>query len=115
MTEESAPRPHSHYVLPETTILMVIGALDLLSTIYFVATKQAMEANPLFAWLLRAGPWPFVIFKALFLAGPLTIAELARKHNEQFVRLALRMGIILYLGFYAIGFARSNAARLLGM
>jgi hypothetical protein len=101
------------YVLPETVILTVIGCLDLLSTIYFVATKQAFEANPLFARLLHLGPWPFTLAKALLLAIPLAIAEYARRHNEPFVRAALRMGIILYIGLYAISFARSNIARLL--
>jgi hypothetical protein len=101
------------YVLPETILLMVIGSIDLLSTIYLVATGQAREANPLFAQLLHMGPWAFVAFKAVFLAGPLAIAESARNHNEPFVRSALRMGIILYLGFYAIAFARANAFGLL--
>ena len=109
MSAESGKRP---YVLPETTILALIGCLDLLSTVYLVATKRAVEANPLFGVLLQVtGPWGFVLFKALFLAIPLTVAELARRHNEPFVRSALRMGIILYLGFYAIAFARSNIAR----
>src|SRR5256885_125139 len=115
MSAESGDRPNPRYVLPETTILVVIGSLDLLSTIYLVATKQAVEANPFFARLLHLGPWPFVAAKALFLAIPLTIAESARKHNEQFVRVALRLAIILYLGLYAIGFARSNAGRLVGI
>ena len=109
--ESERPR----YVLPETVLLMVIGCLDLLSTVYFIATKQAVEANPIFGVLLHVtGPWGFVLFKALFLAIPLTVAELARRHNEPFVRSALRMGIILYLGLYAIAFARSNIARWVG-
>ena len=108
----NAESPKPRYVLPETIILTVIGCLDLLSTVYFVATRQAVEANPLFGLLLNVtGPWGFVLFKALFLGIPLTIAELARRHNEPFVRSALRMGIILYLGLYAIAFARSNFAQ----
>ena len=111
MSAESAEKPP--YVLPETTILAVIGCLDLFSTIYLVATGHAREANPFFANLLQLGPWAFVGFKAFFLAVPLAFAESARKHNEPFVRSALRMGIILYLGLYAIAFARSNAERVL--
>ena len=112
-SEAQSNSANPRYVLPETVLLTLIGCLDLLSTIYFVATKQAFEANPLFARLLYLGPWLFTLAKALFLAIPLAFAEYARRHNEQFVRLALRLGIILYLGLYAIAFAKSNIAQML--
>jgi hypothetical protein len=107
---EDAPRgASSRYVLPETTLLMVLGSLDLLSTIYLLATGQAHEANPLFDGILHTfGPLGFILFKALLLGGPLAMAELARKHNEPFVRSALRIGILLYVGFYLINFLRFN-------
>ena len=107
-SSESARAPKT--VLPETVILVVIGGLDLISTLYFLATGQAKEANPLFGALLHQfGHIGFIIGKSAFLAIPLVIAELARKQNPQFVRNALRMAIILYIGLYLISFARSNA------
>jgi hypothetical protein len=99
----------SRYVLPETTLLMVLGCLDLLSTLYLLAVGPVHEANLLFAGILQAfGPIGFVLAKALLLGGPLTVAECARKRNEPFVRSALRIGILLYVGFYLINFLRFN-------
>ena len=93
---------------------MVIGLLDMLSTLFFLATGQAREANPLFDGILRTfGPLGFVVFKAVMLGGPLTLAEWARKHNEPFVRSALRIGILLYVGFYLLNFARLNLLHFL--
>jgi hypothetical protein len=100
-------RTPSRYVLPETTLLAVIGCVDLLSTIYLVATQQAIEANPLMSGILRLfGPLGFIAVKALLLAVPLTIVEIARPRHPRFVRSALRFAIVLYLGIYAVAFLR---------
>lgn len=97
------------FVLPETTALVIIGGLDLLTTIYFLATRQAYEANYLFNIILKDyGPLGFILAKALLLALPLTVAELARKQNEPFVRMALRVGIVGYIGLYTYSFIQSN-------
>lgn len=101
--------PKDRFVLPETTALVVIGGLDLLTTIYALATRRGHEANPLFVYLLeKFGPIGFIVFKAVMLAVPLTIAELARKQHPGFVRKALRVGIALYLLFYVVAFVRNN-------
>src|ERR1041385_8812901 len=105
MTDSSPRSLRRDYVLHETTALVVIGCADLLLTIYLIATRQAMEANPLMQAIGRVtGVWGFVAFKALMLAVPLTIAEYARRHNPKFVRSALRMGLILYVGMLAIAY-----------
>ena len=99
----------ARYVLPETTVLMVLGCLDLISTIVLLASGRAHETNPLFDGILHAfGPAGFTFLKAILLGGPLALAEWARKHNEPFVRSALRIGILLYIGFYLINFLRFN-------
>src|SRR5689334_3154180 len=89
--------PKPGFVLPETTLLALLGCVDLLSTIYFLATGQAREANPLMqSVLVQTGPKGFVLVKALFLGGPLVIAEIARREHPEFVRKALRIGIAAY-------------------
>jgi hypothetical protein len=109
-----APRPTSRpiqagYVLPETTALALIGCVDLVTTIALIATGQAGEANPLMANLLHGyGPGGLILGKVALLAGPLVVAELARKRNPAFVRAALRIGIVLYLTLYVVGFSRIN-------
>jgi hypothetical protein len=102
-----SPTPYA--ILPETGWLAAIGCIDLLTTMYLLSTGQAREANGLMAFFLHTfGGYGFVGAKAVMLGAPLATAELARKRNEPFVRSALRMGIILYLGMYAILFAQMN-------
>lgn len=104
-----SPASNPAYVLPETTLLVVIGGLDLLSTVYLLATGKAHEANPLFAGLLNTvGVLGFILFKALMLAVPLTIAELARRRHPEFVRTALRIGIAAYVVLYLAAYLRFN-------
>lgn len=94
--EQSIKKPY--YVLPETIALVCVGGFDLIFTIYLLATHQAREANPFMQRvLMQAGPNGFILVKALFLAGPLVIAEIARKERPQFVRWALRFCIVVYL------------------
>ena len=91
------------FVLPETTALAVIGCLDLLSTLYFIGRGEAHEANPFMASILQNyGATGFAAFKALALGVPLTVAELARRKHPDFVRNALRFGIVGYLGMYLL-------------
>jgi hypothetical protein len=100
----SAERPAARYVLPETVLLAGIACADLLYTVYLVATQQAREANPFMnAVLLRCGPAAFVGLKALLVMVPVAIAEGARRRHPEFVRLALRVAIMLYITLYAVG------------
>lgn len=98
-------------VLPETTALALIGCLDLVTTVFLIASGRAHEANPVMAGLLQTyGPQGLILGKVLLLGGPLVLAELARKRNPTFVRTALRIGIVLYVTLYVVGFARINEA-----
>lgn len=119
MDEETAATRHHPffvYVLPETTLLAVIGLADLLSTVYWIATGHAVEANPFMGRVLRTlGPWGFSILKAVLLGGPLAIAEWARRRHPRFVRWALRAAIVLYVGAYAINWVRANGNPSLGL
>ena len=97
------------YVLPESVTLVLIGGADLLTTIYLLATHGAQEANPLFAGMLRlGGPAAFILLKAVMLAVPLTIAELAREKHAEFVRRALRVCIVAYVALYITAYVRNN-------
>lgn len=106
---ETMDRQRSDYVLPETTIVALIGGVDLLSTAYLVTTGQAHEANPLMAAVLQAyGPWGFSFAKFLALAIPLSVAEIARRYRPAFVRAALRVAIAAYVLAYTLAFIRYN-------
>ncbi len=88
----------SAHVLPETRAIAVLGCFDLLATVFLLGTRRAMEANPLATVMLaHFGPAGFALFKAMALAVPLTIAELARRKRPIFVQKALRIGLYAYL------------------
>ena len=101
MTEplfQTEPTIGKKHVLPETRALAAIGCVDLLATVYFISTEQASEANPLMAGILdNSGPIGFVVFKALMLAIPLIVLELARNKNPIFVQKALKIGVSAYV------------------
>ena len=102
-----ATQEKKSYVLPETVALVCIGGFDLLYTIYLLATHQAREANPFMERvLMQAGPNGFILVKALFLAGPLMIAEIARRERPDFVRWALRFCIVVYVCALSIAYFR---------
>ena len=91
-------RSDHRFVLPETRALAVVGCFDLLATVFLLATHRANEANPVMAGILeRFGPAGLAVFKALLLAIPLAIAELARKNSPKFVPRALRVGLVAYV------------------
>jgi hypothetical protein len=97
------------YVLPETVVLACLGLADLVVTCYLLASGHALEANPLMARVLEnGGPIAMVVAKALSIAVPLAIAELARKRYPTTVRIALRAAIVAYAVLWFWGTARVN-------
>lgn len=103
----------AQYVLPETVAIAIIGLLDMCSTVYLLATGRAAEANPLLAAVLGTfGIAGFIIAKALLIGGPVAGLEWARSRKPEFVRFALRLGIILYLGVYILGVLQINSHAL---
>lgn len=108
-------------IAPESIILAAVCLLDLMTTLFWVAYRDAAEANPLMAFYLeRHGVAGFVVAKFLLFLMPLVIAEYGRRHSPRFVRNALRCGIAAYLGLYLLGVARINggivgAARAAGI
>ncbi len=96
------------HVLPESVLLAAIGLADLLATTYLLATGKAWEGNPLMAGLLMHGSVPFVLVKVLFIAGPITVAELARKRFPVTARWTLRFAIPAYLVLWTWATAVAN-------
>ena len=88
--------------------LVLIGAIDLCSTLYFVTQHGASEANPLMAPALERGIPVFIQAKLLLLVGPLAFLEWARRRRPAFVSWAMNACILLYIGMYSVGVARIN-------
>ena len=92
----------------ESMLIACIGSFDLVSTLVWVNTHGAQEANPLFRYYLAAGPFVFVFMKFVLLMAPIFLLEWASHRRPVFTRLASRFAIVAYLGMYAVGVARLN-------
>ncbi|MGC8667990.1 MAG: DUF5658 family protein [Chthonomonadales bacterium] len=86
-----------------------ICAADLVTTLWFVGKKGAMELNPIMRVCLEQGVWCFVAAKALSCMGPLALLEWARRRRPYFVTAMLRSAIALYIGFYGVVVWKANA------
>ena len=87
----------------EVLAMLILCAADMYSTIYWVKTGQATEANPLLAWTFDLHPLVFVLIKAGTFLPTLTLAAyMARKHPRT-VTLLLRAVIFAYIAIYLVG------------
>lgn len=87
----------------EALILTLVCALDMYTTLWWVAAGHAVESNPLLAWALAFHPVAFVLVKsALFLPALILAPRLARRHPHFTVGL-LRFVLVAYLGIYVHG------------
>lgn len=112
LAPKAAAEPVRRSVLPETMLIALVGGGDLLFTSYLVATGQAWEGNPLMrAVLERFGGVGLVMAKATLLAGPLAVAEWARRHCEATVRRLLRLALVVYLVLWGWGLYSFNLSR----
>jgi hypothetical protein len=91
---------------------LVLGALclfDLAATVLLIRSGLAVEANPLLDFYIKNGGMiAFIGAKLLLTLGPLFALEVLRRNRPQFVRLTLRLGIVLYLLAYGIGGVFTN-------
>lgn len=92
----------------ESLFLVIIGLLDLATTLLWTRWHVAEEANPLFRRYLAMGIGWFVLAKLLMLGGPVQILEWARRRRPVFTRWASRAAIIGYVAVYTSGVARLN-------
>ncbi|MBC8141758.1 MAG: hypothetical protein H7Y38_10005 [Armatimonadetes bacterium] len=87
----------------EVLILLILCAVDMYSTVYWVRTGVATEANPLLAWTFDIHPVVFVLIKAATFLPSLALASfLARKHPAKVTNL-LRFVILAYVSIYLVG------------
>ncbi|MCS6949500.1 MAG: DUF5658 family protein [Armatimonadota bacterium] len=85
----------------ETWLLLAIGLLDLLTTVWFIHQGIAWEANPMMGWYLqRGGLWMFCAAKVVLIVCPLAILEWARRVRPKMGLLALRIALTGYLLLY---------------
>jgi hypothetical protein len=90
-------------ILIETMILVAICVIDTAHTLAIIKLGLAREANPVVAWTFAHGDGVFVGFKLGSASAIVAALEHIRTYRDPFVKAAIRAGIALYLGVYAIG------------
>src|SRR5438552_9082356 len=87
----------------ESLILLIVGLVDLLTTLVWVSHHGAQEGNPIFSYYLTMGPLWFIAMKMVCLLCPILIFEWARNHRPRVARVGARIAIAGYLLFYVVG------------
>ncbi|NLN77053.1 MAG: hypothetical protein GX139_12205 [Armatimonadetes bacterium] len=102
------------YILPANALLVVVGLADLLSTLYWLKTGQAIEVNPVMAAVLQCGTGIFIAVKLATLGSFVGVMEWYRRHrNPAFARLVGSATLIGYLSIYAVSFCCVNYGTIL--
>ena len=84
----------------EALILGAVCALDMYTTIYWVVSGHAVEANPLLAWLFDYHPMAFTLAKAGSCLPALLLAPRLARTHPRFTVLLLRAVIAAYVLIY---------------
>jgi hypothetical protein len=77
----------------------------MLSTLFWVMSGQAQEANPMLGWTFKGHPIVFVIIKCLACIPALILATRLAQSQRTFTEWLLRIVIISYIALY-FGFAK---------
>jgi uncharacterized membrane protein len=100
-------------ILPIHIILIVVGVLDLLTTVYWLQIGRIIEFNPIMAAVLKAGMPCFILVKLSTLAAYVGVMEWYRRRNECFARKVGNLTVAAYLGIYTVSFFIVNYRTLM--
>ena len=101
-------------VLPVNIALLIIGAVDLATTVFWLHTGQAVEVNPVMAALLGRSMALFIVFKAGTLAAYVAVIEWYRlRRNAAFACFVSNVTAVAYLSIYAVSFLLVNCGFIL--
>jgi|GEM_PF-1324316 hypothetical protein len=87
----------------EAVTLLLVCALDMYTTLWWVINGEAVEANPLLAWTFHIHPVWFVLLKCATCLPALALIPLIGKRRPHSTQWLLRFAIVLYISLYAIG------------
>jgi hypothetical protein len=82
-----------------TALLVILGTVDLLSTIAWLNLGGA-EGNPLFRQFLAHGIPTFTLAKIAFMAGPIAILEYARTKSPHSAEAGTWIAFVAYFGLW---------------
>jgi hypothetical protein len=84
----------------ESLLLFTICLTDMLSTLFWVHTHQATEANPWMSLWLHHGDCAFCAAKLMSFVPFLIVAAYYRPRRPRMIAIALRGTLALYAGIY---------------
>ena len=96
----TASRPR--FISIELFIILVMAALDTVSTIWLVGSGIASEANPIMRFYLERGMAAFVMVRML-MVSPAFVLESMRYRTHKPIKLYLRAAIVVYFSAYMLG------------
>lgn len=84
----------------ETFILLLVSYIDMMTTLFWVSTGRATEANPLLEWTFNHHPVTFVLVKMLATLPAVYFAPKLAQKYPTFTTWLLRVVIALYALIY---------------
>lgn len=84
----------------EAILLTLVCALDMYTTLWWVLTGRAIEANPLLAWTFARDPLTFVLVKSGSCLPALVLAPRLGRRHPRFATLLLRGVLAAYVLIY---------------
>jgi hypothetical protein len=101
--------------MPIHILLLAVGLVDLLTTLFWLGTGRAIEVNPIMAAVLDTGVPLFVLVKLATLGAYIAVMEwYRRRRNPAFAEVVGNFTVLAYLGIYAISFCSVNHNYFLG-
>jgi hypothetical protein len=93
-------------------LLIVVAALDLLSTAVLHSLGFITELNPLMRPLIERSEWLFAAVKGATIVGLYLVMRWYGVANRRFVRLASLGGVVAYVCIWSVWFASGTAHNL---
>lgn len=94
--------------------LVVVGLLDLATTIFWLQTQRMVEGNPIMAGVLHHGLPLFIFVKVVTLATFVFVMEAYRLRNAKLAKAVSQFSFLAYIGIYCVSFVAVNHRFLLG-
>ena len=96
-------------ILPINLVLIFIGLIDLITTLYWLHTGSAIEVNPIMSAVLATSLALFIGVKLLTLTAYVAVMEWYRRHrNPIFARVIGNCTVLAYSCIYAVSFCCIN-------
>ena len=96
-------------ILPANAFVLMLGLVDLITTVVWLRSGLAVEFNPVMSFVLKAGIPAFVLVKLATLGSYVTVVEWYRRNrSERFARATGLATLVAYLSIYVVSFCCVN-------